>query len=266
MFYYLSKIAWLFLQPLNLAILLMVAVLLALALAWRRLAGLAVLLAILVVALPAWTSLGALLMHPLENRFVRPAELPEEVAGIIVLGGGLEGAVNAARGGYELNSAGDRFVETAVLARRLPEARVVVTGGSGALLLSGEPDADAAPRLLQALGVARDRMVLENRSRNTHENAQFTRDLLQPDSSQKWLLVTSAFHMPRSVALFRKAGFEVIAWPVDYRTAGDEGLGFARDNVIDSLENTTLAVREWLGLAAYRMTGRIDSLLPGPDD
>jgi uncharacterized SAM-binding protein YcdF (DUF218 family) len=264
MFYYLSKIAWLFLQPLSLTAILIGLGVIALLLAWRRIATTAILLAFLVLFFSAWTTLGALLLQPLEDRFARPADIPANVAGIIVLGGGFEGAVNAARGGYEMNSAGDRFVETAVLARRLPGAKVVVTGGSGALLLTGEPDGDIAPRLLEALGVARDRMVLENRSRNTYENARFTLDLLQPDSGQNWLLVTSAFHMPRSMALFRKAGFEVIAWPVDYRTAGTEGPGLARDNAIDSLENTTLAIREWLGLAAYWLMGRIDSLLPSP--
>jgi uncharacterized SAM-binding protein YcdF (DUF218 family) len=265
MFYYLSKIAWLFLQPLSMTAILIGLGVIALLLAWRRIAAAAMLLAFLVLFLSAWTTLGALLLQPLEDRFARPAEIPADVAGIIVLGGGFEGAVNAARGGYEMNSAGDRFVETAVLARRLPGAKVVVTGGSGALLLTGEPDGDIAPRLLEALGVARNRMVLENQSRNTEENARFTREILQPDSGQNWLLVTSAFHMPRSMALFRKAGFEVIAWPVDYRTAGTEGPGLARDNAIDSLENTTLAIREWLGLAAYWMTGRIDSLLPSPE-
>ncbi len=264
MFYYLSKIAWLFLQPLSLTAILIGLGLIALMIAWRRIAFLMVSAGFLVLFLSAWTSLGALLLQPLEDRFARPADLPDNVAGIIVLGGGFEGAVNAARGGYELNSAGDRFLETAVLARRLPEAQVVVTGGAGALLLSGEPDGDTAPRLLEALGVSRDRMVLENRSRNTYENAQFTRELLQPDSSRRWLLVTSAFHMPRSAALFSKAGFDVIPWPVDYRTAGTEGPGFAEDNAIDSLENTTLAIREWLGLAAYFASGRIDSVFPAP--
>lgn len=265
MFYYLSKIAWLFLQPLSLTAILIGLGVIALLLTWRRIAATAILLALAVLFLSAWTTLGALLLHPLEDRFARPAEIPADAAGIIVLGGGFEGAVNAARGGYELNSAGDRFVETAVLARRLPDSKVVVTGGSGALLLTGEPDGDIAPRLLEALGVARDRMVLENRSRNTYENARHTRELLQPDSSQSWLLVTSAFHMPRSMALFRKAGFNVIAWPVDYRTAGTEGIGLARDNAIDSLQNTTLAIREWLGLVAYWMTGRIDSPLPSSE-
>src|SRR5690606_22899714 len=122
---------------------------------WRRLGLLASICGFLVLALGAWTSLGALLLHPLEDRFARPDPAPQAVAGVIVLGGGFEGGVNLARGGYELNASGDRLVETAVLARRYPQARIVVTGGAGALALEGEADADTAPRLLMALGVGR---------------------------------------------------------------------------------------------------------------
>lgn len=263
MFFYLSKLFWIVAEPINLiGILLAIGIVLTI-LRLRR-TGLAFLLAgLAVLALGAWTSLGALMLHPLENRFQRPDPAPETIAGVIVLGGGFEGAVNLARGGYELNESGDRFVETAILARHYPDARIVVTGGTGTLILEGEGDADTAPRLLRALGVAPERLVLENRSRNTHENAVFTRQMLEPKPDEIWLLVTSAFHMPRSVGLFRKAGFDVTPWPSDYRTAGIEYLGPAQDNVADSLRNLSLAIREWIGLLAYRLTGRIDEILPG---
>jgi len=264
MFFILSKLFWIFAQPLNAAILLIFLSLIAAAARWRRLGIGLGLAAFLILFLSAWTTLGALMLHPLEDRFGRPDPAPAEVAGIIVLGGGFEGGVNRVRGGYELNASGDRFMEAAVLARRYPSARVVVTGGSGSLMLDGEADADTAPRLLEALGVGRERMVLENRSRNTEENARFTRALVDPARGETWLLVTSAFHMPRSVALFRKAGFAVTPWPVDYRTSGAERPGLAEDNIHDSLQNTTLAIREWIGLIAYRLTGRIDDILPAP--
>lgn len=262
MFYYLSKIFWLFVQPINLiGILVLLGIVLTLF--GRRRLGLYFSIAgFLVLAVGAWTSTGALLLHPLEEHFSRPEPAPQTVAGVIVLGGGFEGAINLARGGYELNSGGDRFVEAAVLARRYPGARIVVTGGSGSLLLSGEGDADTAPRLLMALGVAPERLVVENRSRNTYENAIFTRELVEPQPGEIWLLVTSAFHMPRSVGLFRKAGFDVTPWPGDYRTTGVETPGLAQDNVADALQNLTIALREWIGLVAYYFTGRIDSLLP----
>lgn len=263
-FFYLSKLFWLFAQPINLIGLLLVLALLALLAGWRRSGIGALSAALAILALSVWTSLGALMLHPLEDRFPRPVPPPAEVAGIIVLGGGFEGSVNLARGGYELNASGDRFVEAAVLARHYPAARVVVTGGASSLVLDGEADGDTAPRLLVALGVGPERLVLENRSRNTYENAVFTRALVEPAPGEVWLLVTSAFHMPRSMGLFRKAGFDVVAWPADYRTAGTEYPGLAQDNSSDSLQNTTLAIREWIGLVAYRLSGRLDRLLPAP--
>lgn len=264
MFFYLSKIVWFFLQPLNLAIFLLLA---GLAAGWfgrRRLMGAGATLAFLVLALSAWTSFGALMLNPLEERFQRPVPPPESVAGIVVLGGGLEGAINLARGGYELNSGGDRFVETAVLARRYPQAKVVVSGGVGALTLQGEGDAVSAPRLLTALGVAPARLILEGKSRNTYENALFTKALVTPKPGETWLLVTSAFHMPRAKALFDRVGFATVPWPTDYRTSGREGVSLFADNTADALANTTTAIREWIGLAAYWLTGRIDSPFPAP--
>lgn len=262
MFFVLSKLFWFVAQPLNLSIILLLLGLLAAWLGRRRLAAWSTALAAFVLVLSTWTSFGALLLGPLEERYKRPSPAPQAVAGIIVLGGGFEGGINLVRGGYELNSGGDRFVETAILARRYPQARIVVSGGSGALILDGDTDAATAPRLLTALGVAPERLILEDKSRNTHENAVFTRDLVKPAAGETWLLVTSAFHMPRSMGLFRKVGFDVTPWPTDYRTTGREGVGLFTDNPIDSIQTTSMAVREWIGLIAYRLSGRIDSILP----
>ena len=263
MFFYLSKVFWFFVQPLNLTIFLLLAGLVAAMIGSRRLAVTGSVLAFLILGLSAWTSLGAMMLNPLEERFARPP-LPEKVDGIVVLGGGFEGAINLVRGGYELNSGGDRMVETAILARRFPTARVVVSGGTGELFLEGEGDAATAPRLLTALGVTADRLILENKSRNTYENAVFTKELVTPKPGETWLLVTSAFHMPRAKALFDKAGFATIPWPVDYRTTGREGIGLFRDNPADSLQVTTMAIREWIGLFAYWISGRIDQPFPAP--
>ncbi|MCG6115809.1 MAG: YdcF family protein [Mesorhizobium sp.] len=265
MFFTLSKLFWFVANPINLIGLLSLLTVVLLVLRWRRTALAAAATATLIFVLSAWTSLGALLLVPLEERFQRPDPMPDNVAGIILLGGGFEGRINLARGGYETGVAGDRAIETAILARRFPDARVLISGGTGTLILEGEGDADSAPRLLEALGVDPARMILENRSRNTHENAVFSRELAVPRPGETWLLVTSAFHMPRSMGLFRKAGFEVVAWPSDYRTAGNETPGLMQASEFDSLRNMNTALREWLGLVAYRLTGRLDEFLPGPE-
>ncbi|WP_309086285.1 YdcF family protein [Chelativorans sp.] len=262
MFHFASAIFWALVQPFNLAVLLVAASVVAALTRWRRLSITTGAFAFLILAISGWTTFGALMLHPLEDRFRKPDPAPQRVDGIVVLGGGFEAAVNLARSGYELNASGDRFVEAAILARRYPEARLIVSGGTGTVFLSGEADADTAPRLLTALGVEPKRILLENKSRDTFENAKLSLEMGKPQPEETWLLVTSAFHMPRAVGAFRQAGFPVVPWPVDYKTSGRERLGPAEDNVLDSLRNTTTAIREWIGLVAYYLADRSDTILP----
>ena len=105
---------------------------------------------------------------------------------------------------------------------------------------------------------------MERRSRNTQENAEFSKALVAPKDGERWLLASSAFHMPRSVGLFRKAGFAVEPYPVDWRVGGRDDLMALSNVVVEGLARTDLAVREWMGLIAYGLTGKTDELLPGP--
>ena len=153
----------------------------------------------------------------------------------------------------------------AELARRYPNARVVFTGGSGRLVYGGTTsEAELAARLFESFGIAKARVMLENKSRDTDENARFTKELVQPKPGERWLLVTSAHHMPRSVGVFRAAGFPVEAFPVDYRTRGAVDLLRPFSNVGDGLRRTDTAAREWVGLFVYRLTGRSAELFPAP--
>ena len=210
--------------------------------------------------------LGNLMILPLEQRFAAvpaPAD-GDRVDGIILLGGFEDGWVSTGRGGLGLNEAAERVTEGLRLALRFPEAKVVFTGGVGRVL---SPDAEATgpvAAFLAEAGVARDRLVLEGRSRTTYENALFTRELVNPAPGERWYLVTSAYHMPRAIGLFRKAGFDVIAYPVDYRTRGREDLKRVFERIPQGLMRMDVAANEWLGLLAYRLLGRIDELFPGP--
>ncbi len=264
MFFVVSKLFWLLAEPLNLAILLLLLAVVLRLLHRRRAAWTLVAAVAFGLAVAAWTNLGALMLRPLEDRFP-PPPAPAAVAGIVVLGGATDGSTSLARGSYQLNDAAERLVEAAVLARRYPEARIVLSGGVGALIGEGEEeDAVTSEHMLTALGVAAERLVIEKKSRNTYENAVLTKALVRPQPGEVWLLVTSAYHMPRSVALFRKAGMDVVAWPVDYRTTGREGLFTPRGGSSRGLANLSTAIHEWIGLLAYRLAGKIDSVFPAP--
>lgn len=213
-----------------------------------------------------FSPIGHALLLPLEERFPRGPVPAETIAGIIMLGGFEDPSVSRARGALMLNESAERLTETVQLARQLPEARVVFTGGAADLLLTGQSAAPAVAAFLEAAGVAPERIVLEGQSRNTYENAMLLRGILHPQPGDQWLLVTSAWHIPRAVGAFRQAGFGVIAWPADYRTRGMGDLGLPFDTMTEGLRRTDLAVREWIGLVAYRLLGRSDAVFPAPSD
>lgn len=264
MLFVLSKIVGFLIEPVSVIALLAGLAALAIVANRRRTAFFLAIFAFLVASIGGWTTAGTMALAVLEDRFPRPARMPADVTGVIVLGGGFEGGVSGVRGQAELRDAGDRFVEAVALALAYPAAKIVVTGGQGALVSEGETDAALAPGFFARFGIAPERLILEGQSRNTQENAEFLRALIAPKPGETWLLVTSAFHMPRSVGLFRKAGIAVTPWPVDYRTAGLPRLRLVGGAPIANLTALTVAVREWVGLASYRALGRIDAAFPAP--
>jgi uncharacterized SAM-binding protein YcdF (DUF218 family) len=172
--------------------------------------------------------------------------------------------VSAAHGAAVVRGAADRLIAAAALARRYPNARIVFTGGSPNLISNEVREADYAVQIFESLGVAKERVTIERRSRNTVENAEFSKAIAAPKSGERWLLVTSAYHMPRSVGVFRKAGFPVEPYPIDWRLGGRENLLNPHILAVDGLTTIDVGVREWMGLVAYWISGRSSALFPGP--
>lgn len=262
MSFILSKVLWPFASPANFLVLLAV-VALAVQLFGRRRLGLALnaLFTALLVALML-LPVGARLIYPLEARFPQPI-LPERVDGVIVLGGAVDPSASAAWGRPTVNHAADRMTEFAWLARKYPEARLVFTGGSGSLSRPDMTEAPIARAVFERMGAPVDRILFEDKSRNTFENAVFTRELVRPQPGETWVLITSAYHMPRSVGIFRKLGWTVLPDPVGYYT-GEDSTTRIGPNLAGDLSLIDEAVHEWLGLLTYRLLGRTDAIFPGP--
>jgi uncharacterized SAM-binding protein YcdF (DUF218 family) len=256
-------------HPSNLLLLLLLNSLIGLwlgSIGWAR-CGLTLAIAclLLVTLLP----LDRWLLAPLEDRFPELAEPPERVAGVIMLAGAVDLSVMVGRTNLAMNHAGERLTALIELGRRYPDAKLVYSGGAGSLVA---PDVDI-PREVRAfyqrLGFDAGRIQFESESRNTFENATFSKAMVQPAPGERWILVTSAGHMPRSVGIFRKAGWEVIASPVDFQHGGipwQTGMldGLAQPSMSGRLQGFDDAVREWTGLVAYWLLGRTSALLPAP--
>jgi uncharacterized SAM-binding protein YcdF (DUF218 family) len=266
MFFILSKVLGFFAVPSNLIMMLGLAGAGLLCTRFARLGWRLAIASLLLLAVFGFSPLGNALMVSLEQRFPRWDPARGEPDGMVVLGGMVTPDVSAARNEVALNESAERLTVVAELARRYPKARIVFSGGSGSLLYRDETEAEFAVRLLESFGIARDRIAMEDQSRNTAENAEYSRRLAQPKADERWLLVTSAHHMPRAVGVFRRVGFLVEAYPVDWRTRGvaDTLRPFA--TVGQGLQRTDTAVREWVGLAVYRLTGQTSELFPAPGD
>jgi uncharacterized SAM-binding protein YcdF (DUF218 family) len=207
--------------------------------------------AIAVFAVPAWLS------RPLENRFPRPHTWPSHVDGLIVLGGAVDPNTTAKRGLPTLNGDAERMTEFVRLAKLYPSARLVFSGGS-AFLGAQYTEASVARLFFLQQGIDLKRVTFEDRSRNTFENVYFTKAVVKPRPGQTWMLIQSAIAVPRSVGLFSKAGWSVLAVPVAYKTTAED------HNLQDNLGLLDRAVHEWEGLIAYRLTRKTDVLFPSP--
>lgn len=253
MFFILSKLLWFLLAPLNLALILLTGAMLAMTLKHNLIArrlGIAAWVALIVLAvLPT----GYIVTRYLETRYPIPGAIQKPVTGIIVLGGSILNEQGLDHGVPQLKATADRLTTFAQLGRQYPRARLVFTGGEGSFAQAEIKEAALVPRALSMLGFnPGKRLLVEDQSRTTWENALFSKELVQPKPGERWILVTSAFHMPRAMGVFRAVGWPVIPYPADYLTPG-------RQDFLGNMLLSHLAIKEMLGIASYRLTGKWSS-------
>lgn len=257
MMFLLSKLLAFALQPLFVVMLLLLCGLLLWPRRPRAGRGLAW-AALLALVASTWTPIPVALMHRLEAHY--PAPAPDldlrGYAGVVVLGGALSySALWEAHGKVALNEAAERMTEAVALARLHPHLRVLFTGGNASLSGSGVPEAARARLFFERMGVPAAQMLYEDQSRNTAENATLSATLPGVDKKARWLLLTSANHMPRSMGVFLKAGWNVTPYPVDYRTTG--AVDWLDFSLASGPETWHAVLHETLGYQVYRWLGRL---------
>lgn len=204
---------------------------------------------------------GPAMLLVLEQRFPRPPTLPDRIDGILVLGGAVDPGLSLAYRETVFNSSVARVLAGIALARRHPEAKLALVGGEGELFPVGFAEARATSRFVVDEGITAARIILEERSRSTHENAVFAKESIRPGPAETWILVTSAFHMPRAVASFRAVDWPVIPYPVDFKVDPNT-VWRGNFNLVEGLGTATTAGKEWAGLAGYRLRGWTEEFFP----
>jgi uncharacterized SAM-binding protein YcdF (DUF218 family) len=256
LFFIVSKIFWLIAAPLNLIALLLILAATALRL-WKGAAQRFLYAIIAIFLFFGIFPVGHDALVALEMKYSKPDTLPDKVDGIIVLGGAISAENSLAHGEPVIGANGARLFAFLELARLYPEARLVFTGGSGRLTSQNAKEADYAQTLLGNTGLNTARIIFERNSRNTYENARFSKKLAQPRQSENWILITSAFHMPRSMAVFQGQGWNVIPWPVGYLTDGSYHIYPRSFNVSSQYAFAETAFREYIGSIVYTVTGKM---------
>jgi uncharacterized SAM-binding protein YcdF (DUF218 family) len=263
MFFILSKIAAFVLLPSNLIFIVGLLGLVLLTTRFRRAGGRLVIVSFILLVVVGILPIGNLFVQPLEQRF--PPWDPAHGApdGIVVLGGALNPLLSRTYGAPQLSGSAERVTVIPLLARTYPNARIVYSGGDASLLATDGRETDYLYPLLESFGVPRERVMLEDRARNTYENAVFTKELMRPKPGERWLLVTSASHMPRAIGCFRRAGFAVEAYPVDWNRLPGVSL-WPGSHIAHGLQTLDFSAHEWIGLLAYWFRGRTSEFFPSP--
>jgi uncharacterized SAM-binding protein YcdF (DUF218 family) len=221
-------------------------------------------LALAVLVTASLSPFGNMLFTPLEQRFPDMAYPDQPIDGIIILGGSYDTVSHSYESEIVLHEDTKPVSVVADLAHRYPNAKIIFSGGTSDPLTPGLSEAAIVKQIFISWGIPGDRILLEEQSQTTEENARFTARLLKPTPQSRWLLVTSAYHMPRAMGAFRKAGLDVLAFPAGPRTHGWQDFWWPSDTATDNLRRVDLAIHEWLGLVAYRLRGFSDEWFPGP--
>lgn len=200
-------------------------------------------------------------MSPLENSFPTNPALPHRIDGIVVLGGAQDPVLSAQWQQVEMGDGAERDQTFIALARQYPHSKLIFTGSSGSMINQSHKEADVAKMLFHKMGLNLSRVIFERKSRNTYENAIYSKIIATPKPGENWILITSAYHMPRSMGIFAQAGWPMIPYPVDHRTRRSNLFRIDLD-FSSHLNNLKIATKEWLGLTAYRLSGKTTTLWP----
>ena len=199
-------------------------------------------------------------LYPLEARFAKPVVLPSCIRGIVILGGGQDRRATTAWGEPTLLGDFGSLLEAARIAKLHPEA-IILFSGYGTDPRPMVSEAAIARQILERMGVTPDRIRVEDRSRDTWQNLVYSKALVSPQAGESWILVGAAFHIPRSVAIARHLGWDLIADPTSYLSV-PPGSNLPQVDLVRKTDHLGLALHEWIGLLAYRLEGRTGTLFP----
>ncbi|MDC3021755.1 YdcF family protein [Pelagibacteraceae bacterium] len=259
MSFYLSKIIWLILNPFNLFIFITLFSISLYFFNLRRLSLIIFLINFVFIAFISFLPIGSYLIYNIEKEYHSYIQPPEQVDGILILGGATNPILYNEYDQISLNGSSERLVESVFIIKKFDKAKVIFSGGSGIVNRPDFDHAQVAKSFYKKIGIEIDRIIFEDNSRNTYENIMYSKKIANPKLNENWLLITSASHMKRALLIADKNNWKLIPYAVDFKNIKDFKL-IPNLKLLTNLNSFQHGSREWLGLVSYYLMGRTDKI------
>ena len=260
MSFYLSKILWLIVNPFNIFIFITLFTMFLYFINFRRLSLIIYLINFIFIALISFLPIGSYLTYIIEKEFHTNTKFPQQVDGILILGGATNPLLFKEFDQISLNGSAERLVESVMIIRKFEKAKVIFSGGSGIINRSDLGHSQVAKLFYKKIGVDINKIFFEDKSRNTYENIIYSKKIAKPKKNENWLLITSAFHMKRALLIAEKNNWKLIPYAVDFKNIKEFKLT-PNLNLLSNLNSFQSGLHEWLGLVSYYLMGRTDKFL-----
>ena len=255
MTFFLSKFLWLLINPFNIFIYILLLVIFLLILKKNKTALVLLIFNVLFILMISVFPLGNFLLFQLEKKFHNVDPVTVKIDGILILGGASNPYLSSIHKQLIFNNSSERLIESIKLIKKYKDAKVVFSGGLGDINYPNLDHAKVAKDLFDSMEINTTEIIFENKSKNTYENIIFSKKIANIKKNEKWLLVTSAFHMNRAMLIANKHGLNLIPYPVDFRLS--KNFNFKPTlRLIGNLKSLDMSLREWTGLFAYYLMGR----------
>ena len=258
MSFFLSKFLWYFINPFSLFIFLFLIGLIFLVFKKHKKAFYILSLTFFSLLLVSIFPIGKYAINVLEKDYHLENKYPNNVDGILILAGATDPYLSKEYNSIELNDSAERLLESVFLIQKYKNAKIIFSGGSGYLNYPNLDHAKIAKNFFNKMKIENKNIIYENKSRNTYENILFSKQIAKPQEDEKWLLVTSAFHMKRAILISKKQKWKFIPYPVDFKQSKKISLK-PSIHFFSNFTSFQKAFHEWLGLFSYYLMGRTDN-------
>ena len=204
---------------------------------------------------------GNYLIHILEKKYNQDTNLSnfEKIDGLLILGGSTDPYLSHIYNQIIFMGSAERLFESTRIIKQFPNAKVIFSGGSNKLINNNYTESDNAKQFFNEMDISQNKIIYENKSRNTFENIFLSKQISNYKKGEVWIVISSAYHLNRAILVAEKLDWKLLPYATDFQQPKKINF-FPNFNLFSNLAAIQLASHEWVGLIAYYLMGRISKI------